>query len=181
MIVPEPDRAHIHQAAADCGLDVEEIREDDRSDTWRVVLVVDGDKGVSLDGLAELARVLDPVAETWGDANRAVTLEVTSRGVDAPLEEPRHWRRARGRQIDVTYVEGVTGPSRARIGDLDESAGTVRLISRAGRAVRVDSVSLEQVARAVIRVEFRPAPEDELSLLADSEHAGHGAREGENR
>lgn len=181
MIVPEPDRAHIHKAAADRGLDVEEIRENDRSTTWRVTVVVDGDNGVSLDDLAELARDLDPLAESWGDDDRAVTLEVTSRGVDAPLEEPRHWRRAHGRQVDLTYSEGASGPSRARVGDLDESAGTVRLVSRSRRTAQVDSVSLAEVARAVIRVEFQPAPQDELALLAEPENPGHGAREGEDR
>ena len=110
-----------------------------------------------------------------------VTLEVTSRGVDAPLEQPRHWRRARGRQVDLVYVDGAEGPSRGRVGDLDEATGVVRIVSRAGRGTTVESVALEQVARAVIRVEFRPAPQEELDLLSEPENPGRGVREGENR
>ena len=181
MIVPEPDRALIRTAVADRGLDLEELREDDRSSTWLVTVVVDGDAGVSLDDLAELSTALDPLAEEWGGPGRPVTLEVTSRGVDAPLEDVRHWRRARGRQVDLTYVEGASGPARGRVGDLDESAGTVRLVSRSGRGMKVDSVALEQVARAVIRVEFRPAPQDELALLSQPENPGRAVREGEDR
>lgn len=180
MIVPEPDRAHIRQAAADRGLDLEEIREDSRATTWRVTVVVDGDGGVSLDVLTELSGALDPLAEGWGDDDRAVTLEVTSRGVDAPLTEPRHWRRARGRQVDLSYVPGSSGPARGRVGDLDDDSGTVFVVSRSGREPRVDSVALEQVARAVIRVEFRPPAEDELALLSGPADSGHGAREGED-
>ncbi|MGN0102188.1 ribosome maturation protein RimP [Dietzia sp. CH92] len=181
MIVPEPDRAHILEAVSDRGLDLEDIREDSRSSTWHVTIVVDGDSGVSLDDLAELSTALDPLAERWGGPDRPVTLEVTSRGVDAPLELPRHWRRARGRQVDITYVPGADGPQRGRIGDLDEEAGVVRLVSGAGRGKKVDSVALEQVDRAVIRVEFRPAPQDELDLLSGPGDAGRGARGGEDR
>lgn len=180
VIVPEPDRAHISKTVSDRGLQLEEIREDSRSTTWQVVVVVDGDRGVSLDDLAELSSAFDSVAEAWGGPERAVTLEVTSRGVDAPLEQPRHWRRARGRQVDVSYVDGVDGPARGRVGDLDEEAGSVRLVSRSGRGMRVDSVALEDMARAVIRVEFQPAPADELALLTEPENPGRGVREGEN-
>ena len=181
MIVPEPDRAHIRKAVADRGLDLEELRENDRSATWRVVVVVDGDGGVLLDTLAELSTELDPLAENWGGPGRPVTLEVTSRGVDAPLEEPRHWRRARGRQVDIDYVDGATGPTRARVGDLDETAGTVRLVSKSGREIVVDSVALTDVARAVIRVEFRPAPRAEMDLLSEEDASGRGVREGDDR
>ncbi|EYT63726.1 ribosome maturation protein RimP [Dietzia sp. UCD-THP] len=180
MIVPEPDRAHIRSAVVDRGLELEEIREDSRAAAWHVTVVVDGDSGVTLDDLASLSTDLDAVAEQWGAPDRAVTFEVTSRGVDAPLEAPRHWRRARGRQVDLTYVEGVGGPARGRIGDLDEENGIVRLVSRSGRGMRVDSVPLDGVARAVIRVEFRPAPEDELALLSEPANPGRGGREGED-
>lgn len=181
MIVPEPDRAHIHQAVSDRGLDLEELRENDRSATWQVTVVVDGDSGVSLDTLAALATELDPLAESWGGTEQPVTLEVTSRGVDAPLQEPRHWRRAYGRQVDLAYVDGATGPDRGRVGDLDEPAGTVRIVSKAGRGITANSVTLTDVARAVIRVEFRPAPQVEIDLLSETDASGHGVREGDNR
>lgn len=181
MIVPEPDRAHIRKTASDRGLELEDIREDSRPSTWQVTVVVDSDRGVALDELAELSTALDPLAERWGGPDQPVTVEVTSRGVDAPLEHPRHWRRARGRQVDLDYVTGAEGPSRGRVGDLDESTGVVRIVSRSGRGTRVDSVALEQVARAVIRVEFRPAPQEELALLSEPENPGSGVREGEDR
>ena len=181
MIVPEPDRAHIRKAVSDRGLDLEELREDERVNAWNVTVVVDSDSGVSLDALAALSTDLDPLAETWGGDTIPVTLEVTSRGVDAPLEEQRHWRRAHGRQVDIEYVEGAAGPRRGRVGDLDSSAGTVRIVSKASRGISVDSVTLGDVARAVIRVEFRPAPQAELVLLSETDESGRGVREGENK
>ena len=179
MIVPESDRALIRTAVAERGLELEEVREDQAATTWHVTVVVDGDSGVTLDHLAALSADLDDIAEQWGGPDRAVTFEVTSRGVDAPLTEPRHWRRARGRQVDLSYVDGADGPPRGRVGDLDEDIAAVRIVSRSGRGLRADSVALSEVARAVLRVEFRPAPEGELALLSDPESPGRGVREGE--
>lgn len=181
MIVPEPDRALIRKAVSGRRLDLEELRESDRSATWRVTVVVDGDGGVPLDTLAELSTELDPLAENWGGPDRPVTLEVTSRGVDAPLEEPRHWRRAYGRQVDIGYVDGANGPELGRVGDVDESAGTVRIVSKSGRGTTVHSVTLNDVARAVTRVEFNPPPRNEMDLLSETDASANGVREGDNR
>ena len=65
-------------------------------------LVVDGDGGVSLDVIAlasrELSAVLDD-SEVMGEV--PYILEVSSPGVDRPLTERRHWRRAIGRLVTV--------------------------------------------------------------------------------
>jgi ribosome maturation factor RimP len=75
-------------------------------------LVVDGDGGVSLDTIAlasrELSAVLDD-SEVMGEV--PYTLEVSSPGVDRPLTERRHWRRAIGRLVTVPLPG--TGPAAA--------------------------------------------------------------------
>lgn len=65
-------------------------------------VVVDADGGVSLDDIAEVSRELSArldAKNAMGDA--PYTLEVTSPGVDRPLTQPRHWRRAAGRLVIV--------------------------------------------------------------------------------
>jgi ribosome maturation factor RimP len=63
-------------------------------------IVVDADGGVSLHDIAlvsrELSAVLDDSA-VMGE--QPYTLEVSSPGVDRPLTERRHWRRAIGRLV----------------------------------------------------------------------------------
>ena len=63
-------------------------------------VVVDADGGVSLDDIAlasrELSVKLDNSAEM---GEQPYTLEVSSPGVDRPLTQPRHWRRAAGRLV----------------------------------------------------------------------------------
>ena len=69
-------------------------------------VIVDADGGVSLDVIAEVSREISArldAKNTMGDA--PYTLEVSSPGIDRPLTQPRHWRRAIGRLVIVQVTE----------------------------------------------------------------------------
>jgi len=98
---------------ADFGLELEavEILPAGRRRLLRVV--VDGDgpngRGPLLDDIAAASKALSlalDTSEAVGSA--AYTLEVSSRGTSRPLELPRHWRRNRGRLVEVTTTDGDT-------------------------------------------------------------------------
>src|SRR6266566_4956113 len=75
-------------------------------------VIVDADGGVSLDVIAEVSREISArldAKNTLGDA--PYTLEVSSPGIDRPLTQPRHWRRAVGRLVRVPLAgPGDPGP-----------------------------------------------------------------------
>ena len=67
-------------------------------------VVVDSDAGVSLDAIAQVSRAISDALDADSTADLiddAYQLEVTSPGIDRPLTEPRHWRRAIGRLVTV--------------------------------------------------------------------------------
>jgi ribosome maturation factor RimP len=112
---------------------------------------------VSLDDAATVSRdlsgALDSVA-VMGDF--PYTLEVSSPGVDRPLTEPRHWRRAVGRLIKVT----VTG------------SGGSRLVSGRVSATDADGVTLDidgaprrfayaDLGPGAVQVEFGQLPREQ--------------------
>ena len=74
-----------------------------------VRVVVDSDRGVDLDAVAEISRTVSERLDdqTPGGAAFAgpYVLEVTSPGVDRPVQEPRHWRRSVGRIVAVPVDE----------------------------------------------------------------------------
>ena len=113
-------------------------------------VVVDRDGGVSLDDVAELSRAaaeaLD-ASEVMGDT--PYVLEVSSPGVDRPLTEPRHWRRAIGRLVRASLRDGgaVTG----RVLAADERA--VSLDTERGPA----TLSYPELVRGAVQVEFATA------------------------
>jgi len=81
--------------------------------------VVDADGGAALDQIAEISREVSVRLDASGVMGEVpYTLEVSSPGVDRPLTEPRHWRRAQGRLVSARLAvadgddNGRTGPPR---------------------------------------------------------------------
>jgi ribosome maturation factor RimP len=106
------------------GLDLEAVRVTAAGRRRLLRVVVDSDHGVSLDDAATISRqlsaALDSVA-VMGDF--PYTLEVSSPGVDRPLTDPRHWRRAVGRLVQVTVAD--SGLVRGRIVSADADGVTL--------------------------------------------------------
>ena len=106
----------IRPVVAAAGMDLESVRVSAAGRRRLLRVVVDSDQGVSLDDAATISRQLSAALDTvavMGDF--PYTLEVSSPGVDRPLIDPRHWRRAVGRLVQVTVndagVSGVSGIS----------------------------------------------------------------------
>ena len=111
------------KVVGDIGLDLEGITVSRAGRRSLVRVVVDADHGVSLDEVAEVSRMLSAALDEHEGimGPSPYVLEVTSPGVDRPLVEPRHWRRAVGRLVRVT---------------VDEPSGMPRAVE--GRVVRAD-------------------------------------------
>ncbi len=149
------------------GYEVEDVVIDSSVRPARVVVIADGDHGLGLDSLATLSRLaselLDLLDESTDEA--PYLLEVTSRGVDRPLTAERHYRRAQGRKVEVTLTDGsqVTG----RLGETTD--GVVRLVVADRRAaLTIRELSIDDVANAVVQVEFSPPNPLELELAGVS-------------
>lgn len=151
-----PDRltAVIEPAVAHLGLELEavELAKAGRRRLLRVVVDADpqneaGDRGVTLDRLAEATRVVSRALDD-SDAmtDDPYTLEVTSPGVDRPLTAPRHWRRNVGRLVKVSTTDGETRTGRVLVaGD-----ATVTLkVSGTEHEMRYDDI-----ASGTVQVEF---------------------------
>ena len=114
----------IRPVIAAAGMDLESVRVTAAGRRRLLRVVVDSDRGVSLDDAATVSRELSAALDTvavMGDF--PYTLEVSSPGVDRPLTDPRHWRRAAGRLVQVTVTDSsgarpVTG--RIAAADADE-------------------------------------------------------------
>src|SRR5579863_1812551 len=98
----------IRPVVAAAGMDLESVRVTAAGRRRLLRVVVDSDRGVSLDDAAAISRnlsaALDSVA-VMGDF--PYTLEVSSPGVDRPLTDVRHWRRAVGRLVRVPVADSA--------------------------------------------------------------------------
>lgn len=169
----------VAEAVTGAGFDLDALDVQQAGRRKLVKVVVDADDGVGLDEVAEISRAVSAVLDRHEHLIAgAYTLEVTSPGVDRPLTRQRHWRRSKFRLVRITPHEG---------------AGFVGRIGHAGpdsvRVLvdgRIREVRYADVAKAVIEIEFKQPPAEDLKLLEDdpqnlgdtaSEQAGPGTKE----
>lgn len=170
---------------AGAGFDLEEIRVRRAGRRSVVAVAVDRDGGLDLDAVADASRLVSAVLDE-NDARlpsalrAAYTLEVTSRGADAPLTAPRHWRRALGRLVEVKWrgEEQVVG----RVSGADEAGADLVVDSAKPGAKRGGTqaegpasvrIAYDQVAHARVRLEFsRPAGSDLGDVRSDNHDSG---------
>ena len=152
----------IEPVVAAAGMDLESVRVTVAGRRRLLRVVVDSDHGVSLDDAADVSREVSSVLDesnALGDV--PYTLEVSSPGVDRPLTEPRHWRRAAGRlvKVKVTGEGAVEGRVLAADADgvtLDLAKGTRRL-------------GYGELGAGSVQIEFGRIPDAELEEFADPE------------
>ena len=152
----------IEPAVAAAGMDLETVRMTVAGRRRLLRITVDSDNGVSLDDAADVSREISALLDannTLGDV--PYTLEVSSPGVDRPLTQPRHWRRARGRLVKVK-VTGE-GSLEGRVLAADADGVTLDLASGERRFPYAD------MGAGSVQVEFGRIPDAELDDYSDPE------------
>jgi len=148
----------LEPAVTAMGMDLEDVRVTSAGRRRLLRIVVDADGGVSLDDIAlvsrELSATLDRAA-AMGEAS--YTLEVSSPGVDRPLTEPKHWRRAVGRVVTAALRAQPTTAAGAPAATV-----TGRVAGADSSGVRIDADGASQqygyseLGPGRIQIEFAP-------------------------
>lgn len=150
----------VAEAVTAAGFDLDSFEVQQAGRRQLVKVVVDSDDGVGLDEIAEVSRkVSATLDENEHVLASAYTLEVTSPGLDRPLTQPRHWRRARYRLVKVSPVEGA--PFVGRVGHAGADAARVL------EGGKFRDVRYADVAKAVVEIEFKQPAVLDLKLLED--------------
>ena len=155
----------IRPVVAAAGMDLESVRVRAAGRRRLLRVVVDSDRGVSLDDAAAVSRQLSAAldaVDVMGDF--PYTLEVSSPGVDRPLTDQRHWRRAVGRLVQVTVADSSDGgPITGRIVAADADGVTLEVGGDPEARRRFGYAAL---GAGAVQVEFGH-PETELGATRD--------------
>jgi ribosome maturation factor RimP len=155
----------IQPVVAAAGMDLESVRVTAAGRRRLLRVVVDSDGGVSLDDAAAVSRELSAALDTvavMGDF--PYTLEVSSPGVDRPLADPRHWRRAVGRLVKVTVTD--SGGARAVSGRISAADADGVTLDVEGDPKTRRRFPYAQLGPGAIQVEFGHPP-SELGATGD--------------
>ncbi len=140
----------IRSALAETGVDVEDVHVQQAGRREIVRVIVDRDGGVDLDRVAEVSRRISELFDTPPLADEFVgtfVLEVTSPGVDRPLTEQKHWRRAVKRNVEVHLKD-----KSIVVGRIIEVTDTEVILQTPGSEPVV--IALTEITRGLVQVEF---------------------------
>ena len=157
---------------ARAGYEVDDVVIDPAARPPRITVIVDGDTALDLDTIAVLSRSASDLLDRLDSISDRYVLEVSSPGVDRPLTNEKHFRRARGRKVELALSDGsrLTG----RLGET--RGGRTTLVVRDGRDWAVRQIPLSEIVKAVVQVEFSPPTQAEMEL-ATGLIGGHGRTE----
>ena len=157
----------VAEAVTASGFDLEQVEVSTAGRRKLVKVVVDADRlltGISLDQVAEVSRAVSAALDAHDPDGAALggsyTLEVTSPGLDRPLTRPRHWRRAKLRLVKVRQADGAQYTGRVGVVE-DDPDGAVELLVDG----ELRRVGYAEVAHAVVEVEFKEPPAEDLLRL----------------
>jgi len=137
----------VDECVSALGFDLEAIELTPAGNKRVLRIALDRDGGVGIDHITEATRALSEeldASDVMG--SQPYTLEVTSRGVDRPLTEPRHWRRNAGRLVrlrlsDDSSIDG-------RIGESDDEGVEIQGRSSSQR------LAYDQISTALVQTEL---------------------------
>jgi ribosome maturation factor RimP len=171
----------LQPAVAAMGMDLENVRITSAGRRRLLRIVVDADGGVSLDDIALASRRLSAALDRGAAMGETpYTLEVSSPGVDRPLTEPKHWRRAAGRLVAApvrsSHPGQPGGPAAART-----VTGRVRQADAIGVRLDIEGEITEfgysELGPGRIQVEFSPLPAADGPGGSSDDGTGPGADE----
>ena len=140
----------IRSALAETGVDVEDVYVQQAGRRELVRVIVDRDGGVDLNRVAEVSRKISELFDTPPLADEFVgtfVLEVTSPGVDRPLTEQKHWRRAVKRNVEVHLKDNSIVVAR-----IVEVTDTEVILQTSGN--EPVGIALTDIAKGLVQVEF---------------------------
>lgn len=155
------------------GFEIEDVVVNTRTRPPRITVIVESaesaqsDTVLDMDAAAELSRLASALLDRLDGIEDHYILEVSSPGVERPLTSEKHFRRARGRKVDVVLADGssLTG----RVGPVRE--GTLSLVIRSGRDWSVREIPVDRIVKAVVQVEFSPPAKRESELAGQADQS----------
>jgi ribosome maturation factor RimP len=147
---------------ARAGYEIEDVVIDARARPPRITVIADGDTALDMDTIAALSRSASSLLDAVKSIEGRYVLEVSSPGLDRPLTNEKHFRRARGRKIELALADGtqVTG----RVGEMRDDTLSLVVHDDRARDWTVRPVSLDEILKAVVQVEFSSPSKRELEL-----------------
>ncbi len=109
-----------------------------KSGPQKVVVLIDGDRGVGIDDCSKVSREMAAIIEEQDLISGKYILEVSSPGVDSPLKLPRQYPQHIGRKLKLNLNDG------------QEIKGMLKEVSESSVSVEKEAKKKDKESRAEI-------------------------------
>lgn len=119
-------------------------------------ILIDADGGVNIDGCAKVSRAVSDEVEAKNLIEEAYILEVSSPGVDYPLNSRRQYQKNIGRNLSVELESGVT--TEGLLKDVIQTGIVlaVKMKEKGKKATEEEiSVAFDQIKKSTVMVSFK--------------------------
>ena len=124
--------------------------------TSHIRVILDGDEGVSIDQCAAISRKLGHQLEEEDVISHAYNLEVSSPGVDYPLQQLRQYKSRIGRKIEFLLLNEAK-PIKGELLEVKDEELVVAKETKVKKKVETEEVTIayNQIEEAKVLISFR--------------------------
>ena len=121
----------------------------------KILILLDGDQGVTIDDCAELSRKVSMQIETEDLISQAFVLEVSSPGLEHPLKLKRQYLKNIGRDLKIALKDGQS--IMGKLLEVDESNITIdQVIKEKKKAAHQPmAIGFDEIDKANVLVSFK--------------------------
>lgn len=121
----------------------------------RVLVILDGDNGVTIDACAEVSRKLSGLLDESPFMEESYTLEVASPGLDHPLKLTRQYVKNRGRKLKVVLKDKQT--VQGKLTEADDQKIVVEEELKEGKKTTTKKrvIAFGDIEKALVVVSFK--------------------------
>lgn len=120
----------------------------------KVLVIVDGDKGIGIDDCADLSRELSKALDETNLIAGAFNLEVSTPGLDQPLKSNRQYVKNIGRNVRVRMAEKTEEGKLTAVND-----NSIQLIQTVGsgkkKEEKIVEIPFDRIDKTIVLVSFK--------------------------
>lgn len=125
-----------------------------RSNPKKLLVILDGDKGITIDDCAEVSRELSSVLDETNLIDGAFVLEVSTPGLDQPLKNKRQYVKNIGRNVRVKMKDKT---EEGKLSNVTENG--IVLLQQSGTGKKKEEKALEiqfeNIDKTLVLVSFK--------------------------
>lgn len=120
----------------------------------KVLVILDGDKGIGIDDCAEVSRSLSKALDETNLITGAFNLEVSTPGLDQPLKSKRQYVKNIGRNVRVRLTDKTEEGKLTSVND-----NTIQLVQVVGSGKKKEEKTVEipfdKIDKTIVLVSFK--------------------------